>query len=99
LRTSESWALLAVLVAAIVATGYGVFVFFIEGFSPTTGTLSLIAFAVIAGIATFFSPCSFSLMPGYLARHLRVMDRDPNKARTSVVSNGLAAAAGSFSST
>ncbi len=91
-----SWALLAILVAVLVAIGYGVFVFFIEGFSPTAGTLSLFIFAVIAGVATFFSPCSFPLMPGYLTRHLQVMDRDPNKARTSVVSNGLAAAGGVF---
>ncbi len=95
-KGTGSWALLAILVAALVALGYGVFVFFIKGFSPTAGTLSLLVFAVIAGIATFFSPCSFPLMPGYLTRHLQVMGRDPNKARTSVVSNGLAAAGGVF---
>ncbi len=90
------WALLATLVAALVAIGYGVFVFFIKSFSPTTGTLSLLAFAVVAGIATFFSPCSFPLMPGYLTRHLQVIDKDPKKIRTSVLSNGLAAAGGVF---
>ncbi len=79
------------------AIGYSVFVFFIKGFSPTAGTLSLLAFAVVAGVATFFSPCSFPLMPGYLTRHIQILDKDPKRARTSVVSNGLAAAAGVFS--
>ncbi len=96
LKSTVAWALLAILVAALVAIGYSVFVFFIKGFSPTAGTLSLLAFAVVAGTATFFSPCSFPLMPGYLTRHLQIMDKDPKKARTSVVSNGLAAAAGVF---
>ncbi len=95
-KGTVSWALLAILVAALVAIGYSVFVFFIKGFSPTAGTLSLLAFAVVAGTATFFSPCSFPLMPGYLTRHLQIMDKDPKKARTSVVSNGLAAAGGVF---
>jgi cytochrome c-type biogenesis protein len=95
-KGTGSWALLAILVAALVATGYGVFVFFIKSFSPTAGTLSLLIFAVIAGVATFFSPCSFPLMPGYLTRHLQVMNRDSDKARRSVVSNGLAAAGGVF---
>ena len=78
------------------AIGYSVFVFFIKSFSPTVGTISLLAFAVVAGIATFFSPCSFPLMPGYLARHLQVVDKDPKKTRRGVVSNGVAAAGGVF---
>ncbi len=96
LKAGGSWVLVAILVAALVAVGYSVFVFFIKSFSPTTGTLSLLVFAVIAGIATFFSPCSFPLLPGYLTRHLQTIDKDPKKARTSVVSNGVAAAGGVF---
>ncbi len=95
-KGTGSWALLAILVAALVAIGYSVFLFFIKSFSPTAGTLSLLVFAVIAGIATFFSPCSFPLMPGYLTRNLQVTIREPEKAKTNAVSNGLAAAAGVF---
>jgi cytochrome c-type biogenesis protein len=94
--SAGGWALLTILVGGLVAIGYSVFVFFIKGFSPTAGTVSLLVFAIVAGIATFFSPCSFPLMPGYLTRHLEVIDRDPKKMRTSVLSNGLAAAAGVF---
>jgi cytochrome c-type biogenesis protein len=96
LNSARGWALLTILVGGLVAIGYSVFVFFIKGFSPTSGTVSLLAFAIVAGIATFFSPCSFPLMPGYLTRHLEVIDRDPKKMRISVLSNGLAAAAGVF---
>jgi cytochrome c-type biogenesis protein len=95
-NSARGWALLTILVGGLVAIGYSVFVFFIKGFSPTAGTVSLLAFAIVAGIATFFSPCSFPLMPGYLTRHLEVIDRDPKKMRMSVLSNGLAAAAGVF---
>ncbi len=93
-HTARGWGLLTLLAAAVLALGYGIFVFFIKGFSPTTGTISLLAFALVAGTATFFSPCSFPLMPGYLTRHLQLIDKDAKKATTSVFSNGLAAATG-----
>ncbi len=91
----KGWILIGVLLIAIIASGYGIFVFFLKGFNPTTGTLSLLLFAVIAGTATFFSPCSFPLMPGYLARHLQLINKSPSKnVLASTLSNGLAAAAG-----
>ncbi len=31
-----------------------------------TSPLTLLLFAVVAGVATFFNPCSFPLLPGYL---------------------------------
>lgn len=91
----KGWILIGVLLIATIASGYGIFVFFLKGFNPTTGTLSLLLFAVIAGTATFFSPCSFPLMPGYLTRHLQLIDKNPSKnVLSSALSNGLAAAAG-----
>ncbi len=89
----RGWSLLVLLTVAIVSLGYGVFVFLLRDFNPTAGTLSLLLFALIAGVATFFSPCSFPLMPGYLTRHLQLVDKNSSKkVLSSTLSNGLAAA-------
>ncbi len=93
--TARASALLLLLAVAVVAAGYGMFVFFLKGFNPTAGTLSLLLFALIAGVATFFSPCSFPLMPGYLTRHFQLVDKNSSKnILTSSLSNGLSAAGG-----
>ncbi len=93
--SARASALLTLLAVPVVAAGYGIFVFFLKGFNPTVGTLSLLLFALIAGVATFFSPCSFPLMPGYLTRHLQLVDKNSSKnILTSSLSNGLSAAAG-----
>ncbi len=99
-RSLCGWTLLVLSTVAVISLGYGVFVFFLKGFNPTAGTLSLLLFAIVAGVATFFSPCYFPLMPGYLARHLQLVSKNPsNSVLSSTLSNGLAAAQGSCSST
>lgn len=91
----RSWTLLVLSPGAVIVAGYGIFLFFLKGFNPTTGTLSLLLFAIVAGIATFFSPCSFPLMPGYLTRHLQLIDKNSSRnILRNTLSNGLAAAAG-----
>ncbi len=93
--SATAWTSLALLTAGVIALGYSIFVFFLKGFNPTAGTLSLLLFAIIAGVATFFSPCSFPLMPGYLTRHLQLVDKNSSKSvLSSTLSNGLSAAAG-----
>ncbi len=93
--SQRSWTLLLPLLVAVIAAGYGIFLFFLKDFNPTTGTLSLLLFAIVAGIATFFSPCSFPLMPGYLTRHLQLIDKNSSgNILKKTLSNGLAAAAG-----
>jgi cytochrome c-type biogenesis protein len=59
-------------ISLIILLGYLTFVFFVGSFVPDTGTLSLMIFAVVAGVATFFNPCAFPLLPGYLAHQVRV---------------------------
>ena len=44
--------------------------------------LGLIAFAFLAGIAAFFSPCSFPLLPGYITYYFKVgADAERRKAQ------------------
>lgn len=87
----RGWFVLFATLVVVVAAGYGIFDYFLKGFTPTAGTLSLLAFALVAGIATFFSPCSFPLMPGFLTRHMQLAGR--GKA-TSLIANSVSAALG-----
>ncbi len=91
---ARGWAIVLLIFSIVVGLGYGIFVFFLKAFSPSVGTLSLLVFAVIAGTATFFSPCSFPLMPGFLGRHIALVRQDSRGSRFPVLSNGLSAAAG-----
>lgn len=55
----------------------------------------LIGFAVAAGVATFFSPCAYALLPGYIGYYVSVTgsDRPPVSG---VLVRGLAATGGVF---
>ncbi len=77
------------LVALIVAAGYIIFRYFVISIAATPEAYSLLFLAIVAGIATFFSPCSFPLMPGYLAAFGTAKDVERR-----VIYYGLAGAAG-----
>ena len=60
-----------------------------------TGVTSTAAFAVGAGVATFFSPCAYALLPGYVGYYVASTgDGDPPNA--SIIARGLAATLGVF---
>jgi cytochrome c-type biogenesis protein len=51
--------------------------------------LGLIAFAFIAGLAAFFSPCSFPLLPGYITYYFKVgADEQKRKMEEGLEENG-----------
>ncbi len=51
--------------------------------------LGLIAFAFIAGLAAFFSPCSFPLLPGYITYYFKVgADAAKKKEEAGIVEEG-----------
>ncbi len=54
-------------IATITLLGYLAFVVFLKDIAPSFSLYSLYFVATVAGIATFFSPCSFPLLPGYLS--------------------------------
>lgn len=64
------WLTVSVSLALITLSGYVTFIIFIREFVPNAASISLLLFALVAGVATFFSPCSFPLLPGYLAHYL-----------------------------
>ncbi|MBI4214639.1 hypothetical protein HY546_01460 [archaeon] len=53
-------------VTLLVILGYLVFRVFVTQIASGPEAYGLIAFALVAGIATFFSPCSFPVLPAYL---------------------------------
>ncbi|GEM_PF-160532 len=88
-------ALLALLMA-IMLIGYGAFRFFATGVMPDFSAYNLLALAVIAGVASFFSPCAFPLLPGYLSLYYAGMGEESNAptSRRRVLRLGGAAALG-----
>ena len=52
---------------ALIGLGYAGFRWFAVGVMPQPEALNLYLLAVVAGLASFFSPCAFPLLPGYLA--------------------------------
>jgi cytochrome c-type biogenesis protein len=84
---------LAVLLA-VIAAGYLGFRGFVA--SENLGSANLYLFAVVAGVASFFSPCAFPLLPSYFAFYQGAGQR-ANETRGSAsraLSFGLAAALG-----
>ena len=55
-----------VILIAIIAVGYYGFLFFMTSVVPSFSSYGLILVAIIAGIAMFFNPCSFTLLPTFL---------------------------------
>ena len=61
--------------------------------SLVTGVTSSIAFAVGAGVATFFAPCAYALLPGYVGYYVAATG-DERPSNAGVVARGLAATVG-----
>jgi cytochrome c-type biogenesis protein len=59
----------------------------------STTLLPTIAFAASAGIATFFAPCAFPLLPGYIGYYLQ---RQDDKAVSSALLPAIGAAVGAL---
>ncbi len=68
-------------IVLIVILGYLTFIVFVVTLLPNAGALSLVFLAVLAGVAAFFNPCAFPLLPVYLAYYRSVRaEREEGKA-------------------
>ena len=79
---------------AVIAVGFLGFRAFAA--TPDKGVFSLYVFAVVAGVASFFSPCAFPLLPGYFSfYHLAGGEKNAVRSGTAqALRFGLAAALG-----
>ena len=57
------------LVVGLTAGGYALFIYLIVNAIPNAASLGIIFVSVVAGIASFFNPCAFPILPGYLAQY------------------------------
>ena len=89
--------LLVVAVAAIAIAGYVGYVLYPRFDLPAVEGVAVLGLAAAAGVASFFSPCSFPLLMGILGRHASIGVRDDETATRPVVFGGaLAVGAGGF---
>ena len=72
-------ALLAVI--GIIGAGYFVFILFMTKVVPDLASFSVVLVAIVAGIATFFNPCSFAVLPAYLSRFFSVNEVSNKKVK------------------
>lgn len=87
--------LLIALLLVVIGAGYIGFWEFAATVMPQMPAYNLWALALIAGIASFFSPCAFPLLPSYLAFYGRVSaPQGQIQHAGSAVGLGLSAAAG-----
>lgn len=57
------------LVAGLTAGGYALFIYLIVNAFPNAASLGVVFVSVVAGIASFFNPCAFPILPAYLAQY------------------------------
>jgi cytochrome c-type biogenesis protein len=89
-----------ILLLFVIGLGYAGFRYFAITQMPQPGTFNLLALAVIAGVASFFSPCAFPLLPSYLSFYAAARgDDDPSSRPARTLGLGLAAAVGVVSFT
>jgi len=82
------------VIAALI--GYAGYALYPRFSLPAMEGLSLLLLAVAGGVASFFSPCSFSLIVALLGREARGRDADLPVARGLIFAAALAVGASAF---
>lgn len=85
---------LLIVFAVVIVTGYLGFRTF--AMTPTLSSANVYLFAIVAGVASFFSPCAFPLLPSYFSFYQTAGRRadGPGKGAGKALKFGLAAALG-----
>ncbi len=96
---AHNWLLYAVMILLLIAItvgGYFIFRLFASRVMPDLSAYNLLALSVIAGVASFFSPCAFPLLPGYFSLYYSGVQQNEQavNSKLSTLKLGLAAAAG-----
>lgn len=86
----------AILLLALSGLGYLAFLAFVKGFlAPQEfAAYGIVLTTVAAGTASFFSPCSFTVLPSYIAFASSGQDAGPARRFQNALKNGLVAALG-----
>jgi len=83
------------LILALVVGGYGLFIWFAINVMQGGAAFGLLFVAVIAGVASFFNPCAFPLLPAFLAQYYAATkEKKDKKSARELLLSGLATALG-----
>ena len=84
------------LVVGLTAGGYALFIYLIMNALPNASSLGIVFVSVVAGIASFFNPCAFPVLPSYLAQYYVSTSQQVKKQNRlgSILWYGLVAAIG-----
>lgn len=98
---AKSWLGFLVYIALVVgltAGGYALFIYLIVNAFPNAASFGIVFVSVVAGIASFFNPCAFPILPAYLAQYYVAAPTSPEEKRRSrlgaILLYGLVAAVG-----
>jgi len=94
LRKSSKLIILLLIILALVVGGYSLFIWFIINIMRGDAAYGLLFVALIAGIASFFNPCSFPILPAYLAQYFSTKDTKDLSNQRRMLLYGLLAALG-----
>jgi len=93
-KESITLVFLFILILALVAGGYGLFIWFVINIMKGGAAFGLLFVAVVAGVASFFNPCAFPLLPAYLAQYYTTKEGEGRKPMNQLLLSGIAAALG-----
>ena len=82
------------VILALVVGGYGLFIWFVINIMQGGAVYGLLFVAAVAGVASFFNPCAFPLLPAYLAQYYTTKEGENKKSAKHIILSGFAAALG-----
>jgi len=82
------------IILALVVGGYGLFIWFVINIMKGGAAYGLLFVAAVAGVASFFNPCAFPLLPAYLAQYYTTKEGENKKSAKHIILSGFAAALG-----
>jgi cytochrome c-type biogenesis protein len=87
--SSKNWLAFLVYIALVVgltAGGYALFIYLLVNAFPNAASLGIIFVSIVAGIASFFNPCAFPILPGYLAQYyVSAPQKEERRSRLGVI--------------
>ena len=94
ISSSLSLVLFLIIILALVVSGYGLFIWFVITIMKGGAAFGLLFVAVVAGVASFFNPCAFPLLPAFLAQYYTTKEGKREKSAKHILFSGFAAALG-----
>jgi len=83
-----------VVILLLIVSGYGLFLWFVINIMKGEAAYGLLFVALVAGIAAFFNPCAFPLLPAYLAKYYTEGEGAKESSPTTIIRSGFAASLG-----